>query len=32
MAQKKFNALPGFGLTLGYTVFYVSLIVAKCIG
>ena len=27
MAPKKFNALPGFGLTLGFTLFYLSLIV-----
>src|SRR5881394_2794050 len=27
MAQKKFNALPGFGLTLGFTLFYLSAIV-----
>ena len=27
MATKKFNPLPGFGLTLGYTVFYLSVIV-----
>ncbi len=27
MAEKKFNALPGFGLTMGYTVLYLSLIV-----
>jgi sulfate transport system permease protein len=24
MPQKKFNALPGFGLTLGFTLFYLS--------
>ncbi len=27
MATKRFNALPGFGLTMGYTIFYLSLIV-----
>jgi sulfate/thiosulfate transport system permease protein len=27
MSQKKFNALPGFGLTLGFTLFYLSAIV-----
>lgn len=27
MATKKFNPLPGFGLTLGYTLFYLSVIV-----
>ncbi len=27
MADKKFNALPGFGLTAGYTVFYLSALV-----
>lgn len=27
MAEKKFNVLPGFGLTMGYTVLYLSLIV-----
>jgi sulfate transport system permease protein len=27
MAQKKFNALPGFGLTLGFTLFYLSVLV-----
>ncbi len=27
MAQKKFNALPGFGLTLGFTLFYLSVVV-----
>jgi sulfate transport system permease protein len=27
MAHKKFNALPGFGLTLGFTLFYLSAIV-----
>ena len=26
-AQKKFNALPGFGLTIGITLFYLSVIV-----
>src|SRR4051812_28780089 len=27
MAQKKFNALPGFGLTLGFTLFYLGALV-----
>src|SRR6266404_6472607 len=27
MGHKKFNALPGFGLTLGFTLFYLSAIV-----
>jgi len=27
MAEKKFNVLPGFGLTLGYTIAYLSVIV-----
>jgi sulfate/thiosulfate transport system permease protein len=27
MAQKRFNALPGFGLTMGFTLFYLSAIV-----
>src|SRR5579859_5379693 len=27
MAQKKFNALPGFGLTLGFTLLYLSALV-----
>ena len=27
MARKKFNTLPGFGLTMGFTVFYLGLIV-----
>jgi sulfate/thiosulfate transport system permease protein len=27
MAARKFNALPGFGLTMGYTLFYLSAIV-----
>jgi sulfate transport system permease protein len=27
VAEKKFNALPGFGLTMGYTLFYLSAIV-----
>ena len=26
MAEKKFNALPGFGLTMGFTIFYLSAI------
>lgn len=32
MAQKKFNALPGFGLTLGFTLFYLSAIVLLPLG
>jgi sulfate transport system permease protein len=27
MAKRKFNALPGFGLTMGFTLFYLSAIV-----
>ena len=27
MAEKRFNALPGFGLTMGFTLFYLSAIV-----
>ena len=27
MADRKFNALPGFGLTMGYTIFYLSALV-----
>ena len=27
MAQKRFNVLPGFGLTMGFTLFYLSAIV-----
>jgi len=27
MADKKFNPLPGFGLTMGYTLFYLSVLV-----
>jgi sulfate transport system permease protein len=27
MAARRFNALPGFGLTMGYTLFYLSVIV-----
>ncbi len=27
MANKRFNAMPGFGLTLGFTIFYLSAIV-----
>jgi len=27
MAQKKFNALPGFGLTVGFSLFYLSALV-----
>jgi sulfate/thiosulfate transport system permease protein len=32
MANQRFNALPGFGLTLGYTLFYLSLIVLIPLG
>jgi sulfate transport system permease protein len=32
MANRRFNALPGFGLTLGYTLFYLSLIVLLPLG
>lgn len=32
MAAKKFNALPGFGLTMGFTLFYLSAIVIIPIG
>lgn len=32
MAVQRFNPLPGFGLTLGYTVFYLSVIVLIPIG
>ncbi len=32
MAEKKFNALPGFGLTMGFTLFYLSAIVMIPIG
>src|SRR5262245_27583239 len=32
MAGKKFNALPGFGLTLGFTMFYLSVIVLIPLG
>jgi sulfate transport system permease protein len=32
MAQKRFNALPGFGLTLGFTLFYLSAIVLIPLG
>lgn len=32
MGAKKFNPLPGFGLTMGYTVLYLSLIVLIPIG
>ncbi len=32
MAQKKFNAMPGFGLTMGFTLFYLSAIVLIPIG
>jgi len=27
MTQKRFNALPGFGLTMGFTLVYLSAIV-----
>ena len=27
MASRKFNALPGFGLTLGFTLFYLGALV-----
>src|SRR5678816_4212726 len=27
MVEKRFNALPGFGLTMGFTIFYLSAIV-----
>jgi sulfate/thiosulfate transport system permease protein len=32
MAPKKFNALPGFGLTLGFTLFYLSAMVLIPLG
>jgi len=32
MAKKKFNPLPGFGLTVGYTLFYLSALVLIPIG
>jgi sulfate transport system permease protein len=32
MARKKFNALPGFGLTMGFTMFYLSVIVLIPLG
>jgi sulfate/thiosulfate transport system permease protein len=32
MAQKQFNALPGFGLTLGFTLFYLSAVVLVPLG
>ena len=32
MAGKKFNALPGFGLTMGFTLFYLSAIVLIPLG
>jgi sulfate/thiosulfate transport system permease protein len=32
MAVKRYNPLPGFGLTMGYTVFYLSVIVLIPIG
>src|SRR6185436_15791364 len=32
MAEKKFNALPGFGLTMGFTLFYLSAIVLIPLG
>ena len=31
-AERDFNALPGFGLTLGYTLFYLSALVLLLIG
>jgi len=32
MAERKFNAMPGFGLTMGFTLFYLSAIVLIPIG
>src|SRR5512143_2295558 len=32
MAQKRFNALPGFGLTIGFTLFYLSAVVLIPLG
>lgn len=32
MAEKRFNALPGFGLTMGFTLFYLSALVLVPIG
>ena len=32
MREKKFNALPGFGLTMGFTLFYLSALVIIPIG
>ncbi len=32
MRNRRFNALPGFGLTLGYTLFYLSVIVLIPLG
>jgi sulfate transport system permease protein len=32
MAQRKFNVLPGFGLTMGFTLFYLSALVIIPIG
>src|SRR5258708_35793776 len=32
MPEKKFNALPGFGLTMGFTLFYLSALVIIPIG
>ena len=32
MAEKKFNPLPGFGMTMGFTLFYLSVIVLIPIG
>jgi sulfate transport system permease protein len=32
MPEKKFNALPGFGLTMGFTIFYLSALVIIPIG
>ncbi|MBK9139922.1 MAG: sulfate ABC transporter permease subunit CysT [Verrucomicrobia bacterium] len=32
MSEKRFNVLPGFGLTMGYTLFYLGLLVLIPIG
>ncbi len=32
MAKKKFKVLPGFGLTMGFTLFYLSVIVLIPLG
>ena len=32
MAEKKFNVLPGFGLTMGYTLLYLGALVLIPIG